>query len=268
MRKLVIAVLFLISAITGALAGEIKGDWKFPSDIAISNGKLYVVDGLNNRIAVYDLYGQHLTDIKLDSPFGITAKDGLLYVTSQKGMLYVMDETGNIEKSFRLRGRPIDVVRIKDRLLITNGKDETIDIYSLDGKLLKSVGGKGSEPGKFVGIFMIDSSPKLAFVVDSVNARIQEFDREGNYVNSFGVFGIEEGDLFRPKGIAYCGEGTVAVSDAITGAVQLFDTYGGFEKVVARGLYYPTAVACYKGEVFVLEPLKNRVLTFKIQGVK
>ncbi len=260
--------MLVLSTVAGALSGEIKGDWKFPSDIAVSNGKLYVVDGLNNRIAVYDLYGRHLADIKVDSPFGITAKDGLLYVTSQKGKLYVMDETGNVEETFKLKGRPIDVTKLKDKLFVTDGKTESVDIYDLNGKFLKSFGGKGTTPGSFVGIFMIDSSKKLLFVVDSVNARIQEFDKNGNYVNNFGVFGIEKGDLFRPKSVAYCGNGTVAVSDAITGAVQLFDVYGGFEKVVAKGLYYPTAVACYKGEVFVLEPLKNRVLTFKIQGVK
>lgn len=268
MKRLFLLVAILITSMAGALAGEIKGNWKFPSDIAVSNGKLYVVDGLNNRIAVYDLYGNHLTDIKLDSPFGITAKDGLLYVTSQKGKLYILDDMGNVENVLNLEGRPIDVAKIKNRLFVTDGKSESLDIYSLDGKLIKKVGGKGTAPGEFVGIFMTDSSKNLVFVVDSVNARIQEFDRNGNYVTSFGVFGIEEGDLFRPKGVAFCGEGTVAVSDAITGAVQLFDIYGGFEKVLAKGLYYPTAVACYKGEVFVLEPLKNRVLTFKIQGVK
>ena len=268
MKRFFLLVAILITSMVGALAGEIKGDWKFPSDIAVSNGKLYVVDGLNNRIAVYDLYGQHLTDIKIDSPFGIAASDGLLYVTSQKGKLYVLDELGNVEKTLDLEGRPIDVTKLNGKLYVTNGKSESLDIYSLDGKLLKRVGGKGSAPGEFVGIFMADHSKKLVFVVDSVNARIQEFDKDGNYVTSFGVFGIEEGDLFRPKGVAFCGEGTVAVSDAITGAVQLFDIYGGFEEVVAKGLYYPTAVACYKGELFVLEPLKNRVLTFKVQGVK
>jgi len=268
MRNLMLILAVLVATVTGALSAEIKGNWKFPSDIAVSNGKLYVVDGLNNRIAVYDLHGNHLADIKVDSPFGIAAKDGLLYVTSQKGKLYIMDETGNVEEEFNLKGRPIDVTKVKNRIFITDGKTESIDIYDLNGKFIKSVGGKGSAPGNFVGIFMIDSSPKLIFVVDSVNARIQEFDKDGNYINSFGMFGIEEGDLFRPKSVAYCGNGTVAVSDAITGAVQLFDVYGGFEKVLAKGLYYPTAVACYRGEVFVLEPLKNRVLTFKVQGVK
>jgi len=267
MRALLIAIFLLISTIP-AIGQEIKGDWKFPSDIAVTNGKIYVVDGLNNRIAVYDLYGQHLTDIKVDSPYGIDASDGLLYVVSQKGKLYILDEFGNLEKSFNIAGRPIDVKKFAGKLFISNGKFESVDIYSTDGEFLGRFGEKGTAPGNFVGIFLLGSSKKTLFVVDSVNARIQEFDRNGRFVRSFGVFGIEEGDLFRPKGVAYCGNGKVVVSDGITGAVQLFDVYGGFERVIAKGLKYPTAVACYRGEVFVLEPLKNRVSIFRVQGVK
>jgi outer membrane protein assembly factor BamB len=266
MRTLLYLVFFL-SLTFSAVAQEIKGDWKFPSDIAVANGKLYVVDGLNDRIAVYDLYGKHLADIKVKSPFGIAVKGGLIYVTSQRGELYVLDEFGNLEKSLKLRGRPIDVAVLKGKLFVSNGKGESVDVYTGEGELVTSFGGKGSAPGNFVGIFLLDSSKELLFAVDSVNGRVQEFNEKGDLVRSFGVFGIEEGDLFRPKGVAYC-NGKLVVSDGIIGAVQLFDVYGGFERVVAKGLYYPTAVACYEGEVFVLEPLKKRVSIFRVQGVK
>ncbi|SMO33377.1 6-bladed beta-propeller protein [Balnearium lithotrophicum] len=268
MKKGFLTVLFLVLMAVTTVAGEIKGNWKFPSDIAVSNGKLYVVDGLNNRISVYDLYGEHLTDIRIDSPYGIFAFNGLIYTVSQKGKLTVMDENGGVEKVLNLEGRPIDVVKIGSKLFVTDGKSESIDVYDLDGNLIRKVGGKGTAPGNFVGIFLSDASKNTLFVVDSVNARIQEFSKDGSFVRQFGKFGIEEGDLFRPKGVAYCGNGNLVVSDAITGALQLFNIYGGFERVIAKGLYYPTAVACYRGEVFVLEPLKNRVLTFKVQGVK
>ena len=266
MRKL-LATLSAVLISASAVAGTITGNWKFPSDIAVSNGKLFVVDGLNNRIAVYDLYGEHETDIKVKNPFGIDAKDGLLYVVSQDGTLYVLDEYGNLEKKFHLEGRPIDVAKVGNRLFVTDGKTQTVDIYDLNGNLIKKVGGKGTAPGQFISIYTISASKDRVFVVDSVNAKVQEFDKNGNFVNSFGVFGIEEGYLFRPKGVAYC-NGKLVVSDGITGAVQLFETAGGFDEVVAKGLYYPTSVACYKGEVFVLEPLKHKVSTFSIQGVK
>jgi len=266
--RVFLAALLLIIGVTGAWATEIKGDWKFPSDIAVADGKLFVVDGLNNRIAVYDLYGNHLKDIKADSPFGIDVKEGKIYTVSQKGELSVFDEFGNLIKKIKIPGRPIDIEKFRGKLFITNGKFESVDIYTPEGKFIGRFGGKGTVPGSFVGIFLSDSSKKTLFVVDSVNARIQEFDSKGNFLRSFGVFGIEEGELFRPKGVAYCGNGKVVVSDGITGAVQLFDAYGGFEKVIAKGLEYPTAVACSQGEVFVLEPLKNRVSTFKVQGVK
>ncbi len=260
--------LSLIFAIA-SFAGEITDGWKFPSDIAVANGKLYVVDGLNDRIAVYDLYGTHLGDINISSPYGIgVGEKGLLYVTSQKNKtVYVLDEYGNLEDEFRVDGRPIDVVEIDGRLFVSNGEKNSIDVYTVDGKFIKRIGGKGTAPGSFLGIFLLDSSGKLIFAVDSLNARIQEFLSDGDLVRSFGVFGIEEGDLFRPKGVAACGE-LVAVSDGITGAVQLFDRTGGFVKVVAKGLYYPTALACYDGELYVLEPLERKVLTFRLQGVK
>jgi DNA-binding beta-propeller fold protein YncE len=265
--RFLLALLISLVSLTGALATEIKGDWKFPSDIAVDGGRLYVVDGLNDRIAVYNLYGEHIGDIKVRAPFGIYVEKGLLYVTNQKGKLYVMDEYGNIEKELTLQGRPIDVVKVGDRLFVTNGETNTIDVYSLNGELLKRLAGKGSAPGQFVGIFLLDRSENLIFVVDTINAKIQEFDLKGQFVDSFGTFGVEEGDLFRPKGVAYC-NGVVVVSDCITGALQAFNTYGGFLGVVARDLYYPTALACSEGEVFVLEPLKGKVSTYRIQGVK
>lgn len=266
MRKAALIMLVILAVVTGAVAEEIKGNWKFPSDIAVSQGKLYVVDGLNNRVAIYDLYGQHLSDIKIDSPFGIYSYNGNLYVTSQKGKLYVIN--GSSIKEIPLRGRPIDVVRVGDKLFVTNGKTESIDVYSLDGTFIRSIGGKGTIPGKFTGIFLVDASKDKVFVVDSINAKVQEFSKEGKFIKAFGKFGIEEGDLFRPKGVAYCGNDTVAVSDGITGAVQLFNTYGGFLKVLAKGLKYPTALACYQGKLYVLEPLAKRILILRVQGVK
>jgi len=262
-----LALILSLFSVVGAFGQEIKGDWKFPSDIAVDGERLYVVDGLNNRIAVYDLYGQHLGDIKVDSPFGIYVERGVLYVTSQKGKVYVMDEYGNLEKEIEVEGRPIDVVKVGDRLFVSNGKTNTIDVYTLSGELVKRLAGKGSAPGQFVGIFLMDKSNKLLFVVDSINGRIQEFSFDGELVNAFGRFGVEEGELFRPKGVTYC-NGTVIVSDCITGSLQAFNVHGGFLRVIAKGLYYPTALTCSDEEVIVLEPLKNRVSTFKIQGVR
>jgi len=179
----------------------------------------------------------------------------------------VMDEYGNIEKVMKLKGRPVDVVKLGNRLYITNGKTNTVDIYTTDGSLLKRVGGKGSAPGLFVGVFMADGGKNLLFVVDTVNARIQEFAPDGRFVRQFGKFGIEEGNIFRPKSVALCGD-LLLVSDCITGVVQAFDIYGGFEGVVARNLNFPTAVTCSKGKVFILEPLKNRILIHEGLGAK
>lgn len=262
--RLILAVILFVLGGLNAFA-DIKGDWKFPSDIAAYEGKVYVVDGLNDRVLVYTEDGREVNEIRVPSPYGIYVNDKGIFLTSQKGYVYVVKD-GEVKK-FKVEGRPIDVVELDGKLYVTDGKTQSVDVYDLKGNLKKKFGSKGSAPGEFVGIFSIATDGHVLYVVDSINGRIQEFTPQGKFVRVFGVFGIEEGDLFRPKGVAILGK-DVVVSDCITGAVQLFNKYGAFLKVIAKGVDYPIAVAADGEKVFVLEPRQGKVLTFRVQGVK
>ncbi len=262
--RLILAVLLLVLGGLNAFAG-IEGNWKFPSDIAVYEGKVFVVDGLNNKVLVYKKNGKKVDEINVSSPYGIYVNNRRIFLTSQKGFIYAIN--GNKVKSFKVEGRPIDVVELNGKLYVTNGKAQTVDVYDLNGNLEGSFGGKGSAPGKFVGIFSIATDGQNLYVVDSLNGRIQEFSPKGKLIRVFGKFGIEEGELFRPKGVAII-NGNVIVSDCITGSVQLFNKYGAFLKLIAKGVDYPIAVATEGKEILVLEPRQNKVLTFRLQGVK
>ena len=69
-------------------------------------------------------------------------------------------------------------------------------------------------------------------VVDVLNQRVQKFDPEGTFLDSFGGIGGKPGTLFRPKGIAVDAAGRSYVSDSFLGAVQVFDADGEFAYVV------------------------------------
>ncbi len=256
--------LFMFSS---CFAADIVGNWKFPSDIAAKNGKLFVVDGLDNRIDVLKENGDLIKSIKINDPYGIDVEGNTIYVTSESGKLYVLNHNGRILRIFDIGGRPIDVIEADRKLFVTDGKTNAVKVYSLDGRFLKAIGRKGAAADEFVGPFLMDKSKRFLFVVDSVNARIKVFNHDGKLIHIFGNFGVEQGELFRPKGIAVCGD-NVMVSDCLTGSVQEFSPFGGFERVVAKNLNYPTAVACDNGKVFVLEPLKSRVAIFNVKGVK
>jgi len=268
MRFLMLGLFMMFSLVSSAFAGEIKGNFKFPSDIAVKSGKIFVVDGLNNRIVELDENGSVVKTIGIKKPYGIYLSDGKIYVSTTDGVVLIIDSDGNVLKKFNIGGRLVDLVVVDGKIWVVDASKDCLKIISEnDGSLLKVVGEKGSAPGEFVSPFMIATDGDEIYVVDSINARIEVFNKNGEFERMFGEFGIEEGDLFRPKGVAVF-DGEVAVSDVITGAVQLFNPYGAFDGVVAKGLQYPISVAYENGVLYVLEPLKNKILTFKVQGVK
>ena len=240
--------------------------FNMPSDIQVFKNRILVVDGLNNRISVLSLSGKKLYDITVPNPYGIYAEGDEIYVTNQKGKIYVLNSFGDLKRVISFPGRPIDLVKVGRELWVTDGKNNCIKVIDLNGKVLKVIGEKGSAPGNFIGPFMISKSKRFVFVVDSINARVQVFDHKGKLKASFGKFGIEKGNIFRPKGVSACGE-DVLVSDAITGSVQMFTPFGGFEKVIAKGLDYPISISCSNGKVYILEMVKGKVVTSSLKGV-
>ena len=103
-----------------------------------------------------------------------------------------------------------------------------IQVFGLgDGKLLRTIGKRGSKPGEFnfpEGI-AVGRDGRL-YVVDALNFRYQEFDADGKFVATHGAIGQEPGSFARPKGIALDSEGHVYVSDAAFCNVQVFDAEG------------------------------------------
>jgi tripartite motif-containing protein 71 len=58
-----------------------------------------------------------------------------------------------------------------------------------------------------------------------MNHRVQIFDSEGNYKRKFGTEGKEDGQLFRPTGLASDAHGNLLVVD-YTNRLQVFDPEG------------------------------------------
>ena len=61
------------------------------------------------------------------------------------------------------------------------------------------------------------------YVSDSLNSRIQVFDREGHFLRSWGKRGVFPGDFSQPKGIACDVRGYVYVVDSHFENVQVFN---------------------------------------------
>ena len=77
------------------------------------------------------------------------------------------------------------------------------------------LGPHGSQEGKFnypthVALDAVGD----VYVMDSLNFRVQIFDRTGKFLSQFGGTGTSIHDFMKPKGIAVDSEGHIWVSDS------------------------------------------------------
>jgi tripartite motif-containing protein 71 len=97
---------------------------------------------------------------------------------------------------------------------------------------VKKWGTLGIGDGQFHTPYGIDvDSTGNVWVADRNNARIQKFDKNGNFLLKFGSLGAEEGQFVDPEHLAIDSNGYVYVSDRGNNNIQVFksvdDIYTG-----------------------------------------
>jgi len=260
-----------------------------PSDVVVGeDGSVYVVDGGNHQVAVFDARGQKRTTLgmlgsaegQFQSPVGIgLGADGELWVADKGNRRLVMfDAGGRPVRTFGLKADgedlvPVDVAVGPDgsEVFVTANNTHQVVVFSDHGEFLRSWGGEGDAAGqfRFPATIAIDAAGNV-YVVDVLNARVQKFDAMGKHLLTIGERGGRAGTFFRPKGVAVDVSGNVYVSDSFLGVVQVFDAKGTLRYVLGENgaaVVYETPVGLavrgrrlyvtqmLPGRVTVLEPL-------------
>jgi len=260
-----------------------------PSDVGVGkDGKIYIVDGGNHQLAVFDAFGARIgtlgeqgsEEAQFESPVGL----GI----SRKGEVYVADKGNHRLQMFSADGRylqeialeengkkvsPVDVAVSADgkELYVSANNSHRILVFSSDGDLLRGWGGEGEEPGMFRYPATIGLDPDgNVLVVDVLNQRVQKFDSEGQLLLSFGELGGKPGTFFRPKGIAVDSVGRSYVSDSYLGAIQVFNDSGEFLYVLGAGgqttvFSTPVGLAADGPRLLVVQMLAGNVLALDIE---
>ncbi|MDP7420286.1 MAG: NHL repeat-containing protein, partial [bacterium] len=73
---------------------------------------------------------------------------------------------------------------------------------------------------------------RYVYVVDSDNYRVCRYDREGNFIDSFGDEGSGEGQFLETGGVAKDFDNNIFVSDTGNDRIQKFDSAGNFRKEI------------------------------------
>ncbi len=265
-----------------------------PSDVSVSKaGLIYVLDGVNNKVKVFDQGGNHKFSFgrkgsskgSFSFPLGIDIDDS--------GKVYVADSGNHRVQIFGPEGNYIDQVTVPaknnnpsdptdvvvnqrvNRLYVVDNNNHCFLIYDLSTlQLLGTYGSPGMERTEFRYPFLaaIDSDNHI-YVTDVINTRVQEFTEHGKFVNIVGGWGVEKGEFFRPKGITVDSQNRVYVSDSYMGVIQVFKKNGELHSAIGdpetgkvRKFIKPMGIFVDdKNRLYVVEMFAERVGVYSIE---
>jgi DNA-binding beta-propeller fold protein YncE len=211
-----------------------------PYGVAVDKeGKIYVTDigrvfVIDLKKKEYEFIGMDPTPGRLANPIGIAmASDGRLFVAdtaADRVFVYMkgkyvaaIGKTGEFEG---VSGIALDEKR--GLIYVVDTRKHVVNVYALeDYSKIRTIGKRGTERGEFnfPTNVAVDAEGR-AYVVDTMNFRVQVFDHDGTYLRSIGTMGDSPGSFARPKGIAIDSEGHMYVVDAAFQNFQIFDQEG------------------------------------------
>ena len=280
-----------ITCINTKLLFDVEPGANKPSDIALaSNGDMYIVDGVNNRVIVLGKDGRWKFDFgsagrgpgKFLYPLGVEiSDDGKVFIAdSGNHRIQVFDLKGkylykfDVESESKNHGSdPVDIIasKLKNYLYVADNENHNIKVYNRKGELQFKWGRFGEELGEFrYPAMMAQNEYNEIFIVDVLNTRAQKFSPFGDYISSLGSWGVLQGTFFRPKGVTLDNKNRVFISDGYMGVVQAFTDMGTFLGIVCKNnkkwvFDYPAGIYIDKNNrLHVVEMLGNKITVLKI----
>ncbi|MHC5054410.1 MAG: SMP-30/gluconolactonase/LRE family protein [Planctomycetota bacterium] len=281
------------SAALTALAGEERGRLTLmkPYGVCVDkDGRVYVSDTRRGKVLMWDfdksevnLVGDEAGPGGLLKALNVAVSDiGSLYVTDGKRRcVNVYDREGNYLLSIggpdvleRPTGLAVDDAR--KRLYVVDTAAHNLKMFSLTGKLLKTIGkrGIGDVEFNFPTNVATDSAGKV-YVADTINFRVQILTPGGELARKFGSNGTGYGQFSKLKGVSVDSEGHIYASDAAFSNVQIFDQLGRlllFFGTLGTDLgkfQLPAGVFVdHRDRVYVVDQLNRRVQVFQYLGKK
>jgi uncharacterized protein (TIGR03663 family) len=244
--------------LTWGSQGKGQGQFQDPRGIAVdaadADGHVYVADSGNHRIQKFDSSGQFITQWGSEGDGPGQFKEPWGIAVDAAGHVYVADTWNHRVQKFDADGN-----------------------FLLQWGSFKDTGGVAAgDGGLFWGprAIAIDQAGAggHVYVTDTGNKRMQVFDPNGQFLDQWGGFGVEDGQMDEPVGIATDEKGNIYVADTWNQRVQKFDEDLTFvTQWPITGWYGQSVVnkpylAVAGDRVYVTDPEGYRVLVFDQDG--
>jgi DNA-binding beta-propeller fold protein YncE len=250
------------------------------------DGRIYVSDVSRQAVFVFDPSGGELLvwewaakSERFRAPIGIVVlPDGeVLVADAELGRVVRLAPDGEPRGSFgdaelrRPTGMALDAE--SGRLFVADTWADQIKVFTPQGSLVGSFGGRAGEPGQLNAPTYLAVAKGKVYVTDTLNARVEVFDTAGRALSSIGQRGLYVGNLTRPKGVAVSPGGLVYVVESYYDHLLVFDDEGQFLLPIGGTgqdpgeFYLPAGVwTDDRDRVFVADMFNGRVSIFQFLG--
>ncbi|MCZ2108623.1 MAG: TIGR03663 family protein [Dehalococcoidia bacterium] len=276
--------------------GPQNGQFFAPTDVeADPQGNLYVIDTQTKKLQKFDKHGNFLAAVDIrnnpsdpneaSQPWGLgIAPNGDVVVADTFGWrIKVFDS--NLEPTGVTFGTPpkdtehpgnMELFGPRDvafdqqgDMWVTDTGNGRIQVYTLTGQYVRTVGARGSGNGQFNEPVGIDiAKDGTVFVADMYNRRVVLLHPDGTYSSSFPVDGWGGQEVTDKPYIRAIGNDRVAVSLPSKGQVRIYDRSGNQLEVIAPSeepLNRPYGMAVTAdGKLWVVEGGSGRLRLFAI----
>ncbi|XP_019636664.1 PREDICTED: tripartite motif-containing protein 3-like [Branchiostoma belcheri] len=243
----------------GGLKGRGAGQFDFPTDVAVTNFHIFVLDKGNNRVQVLDKRGSFVrafeTGNEFSKPQGIAVNpSGQVVVTDLgNGTVKIFSQEGELLEYFGegfAKPCGISIHPWTGVVAISDIQKERVTLHRPDGSLLLTLNSRGEGNKSFkkpAYVGTLNSGGVL--ISDNATQSLKLYSRAGEFVRAVGktterVDG--SGQLRYPRGIIVDNDDNIIVADADNGTVDVFDSNGKFLLHTANkadGLKRPTGLA-------------------------
>lgn len=255
------------------VAGPIDIRLVQPVAVAARGHLVYILDAGLRQLLVYDSQIDRMRVLKDlrgivqgDSGALFLARDLSLYVAdSAGGRVLQFDPEGKQLRILQDRinlGRPvaISVNEATGYIFVADGFNDHVLAFTPEGQLEAAIGGRGQEPGRFLGITALAEGPRGFYIGSRFGAdRVQILGNDGLYADAF-----QRDTVTFPTAIAVQSDGLAFVSDYLSDQIEVYNgiqhvgTIGGHGGAPGR-FRRITGLWLDEGFLYVADSLNRRI---------